>query len=159
MATPETLQNFVGGAWTTSLASEFVDVHNPATGAVIAKTPLSTGEDLDAAVQAAKKAFPAWRDTPVVVRARAMFRFSIVYIAALFVGMVVVLSCLLLMLVFRSLAIPATVTSRRRLSPVPGAGVGGVGVGKMALASLLFGGWNELLGATTAPATMPSVRG
>ena len=42
---------------------------------MIAKTPLSTGEDLDAAVQAAKKAFPAWRDTPVVVRARAMFRF------------------------------------------------------------------------------------
>ena len=71
----ETLTNFVGGRWIASRAAESLDVHNPATGEVIAKTPLSTGEDLDAAVQAAKKAFPAWRDTPVVVRARAMFRF------------------------------------------------------------------------------------
>jgi malonate-semialdehyde dehydrogenase (acetylating)/methylmalonate-semialdehyde dehydrogenase len=71
----ETLTNFVGGRWVASRAAESLDVHNPATGEVIAKTPLSTGEDLDAAVQAAKKAFPAWRDTPVVVRARAMFRF------------------------------------------------------------------------------------
>jgi malonate-semialdehyde dehydrogenase (acetylating)/methylmalonate-semialdehyde dehydrogenase len=54
---------------------EFLDVHNPATGEVIARTPLSTGADLDAAVSAATKAFPAWRDTPAMVRARAMFRF------------------------------------------------------------------------------------
>ncbi len=71
----ETLTNFVGGRWVASRAAESLDVHNPATGEVIAKTPLSTGEDLDAAVQAAKKAFPAWRDTPAVVRARALFRF------------------------------------------------------------------------------------
>ena len=52
-----------------------MDVHNPAVGSVIAKTPLSTRADLDAAVQAAARAFPAWRDTPVVQRARSMFRF------------------------------------------------------------------------------------
>jgi malonate-semialdehyde dehydrogenase (acetylating)/methylmalonate-semialdehyde dehydrogenase len=71
----ETLDNLVGGAWIPSRASEFLDVHNPATGEVIARTPLSTGEDLDRAVAAAKNAFPAWRDTPPVVRARVMFRF------------------------------------------------------------------------------------
>ena len=71
----ETIHNFIGGAWTPSRATEFLDVHNPATGDVIAKTPLSTGADVDAAVAAAKKAFPAWRDTPVMARARAMFRF------------------------------------------------------------------------------------
>src|SRR6476659_1019169 len=71
----EVLRNFVGGKWIESRSREFLDVYNPARGEVIAKTPLSTGEDLDAAVQAAKKAFPAWRDTPVAVRARAMFRF------------------------------------------------------------------------------------
>jgi malonate-semialdehyde dehydrogenase (acetylating)/methylmalonate-semialdehyde dehydrogenase len=71
----EILHNFVGGRWTPSQASEFVEVHNPAVGSVIAKTPLSTRADLDAAVQAAARAFPAWRDTPVVQRARAMFRF------------------------------------------------------------------------------------
>jgi malonate-semialdehyde dehydrogenase (acetylating)/methylmalonate-semialdehyde dehydrogenase len=71
----EALRNFVGGRWVRSSASEFLEVHNPATGEVIARTPLSTGEDLDAAVAAAKKAFSAWRDTPPVVRARALFRF------------------------------------------------------------------------------------
>jgi malonate-semialdehyde dehydrogenase (acetylating)/methylmalonate-semialdehyde dehydrogenase len=56
-------------------AREFLNVHNPATGEVIARTPLSTAEDLDAAVDAATQAFPAWRDTPAMVRARALFRF------------------------------------------------------------------------------------
>ena len=71
----EILENLIGGRWVPSRTSEFLDVHNPATGETIAKTPLSTGEDLDAAVAAAKAAFPAWRDTPPVVRARSMFRF------------------------------------------------------------------------------------
>jgi malonate-semialdehyde dehydrogenase (acetylating)/methylmalonate-semialdehyde dehydrogenase len=71
----ETLNNFIGGRWVPSRTSDFLDVHNPATGEAIARTPLSTGEDLDAAVAAAKKAFPAWRDTPAVVRARFLFRF------------------------------------------------------------------------------------
>ena len=71
----EILENFVGGRWTASRAEAAFDVHNPATGEVIARTPLSTAADLDAAVQAARKAFPAWRDTPPVARARALFRF------------------------------------------------------------------------------------
>jgi len=71
----EVLRNFVGGKWVESRSREFLDVYNPARGEVIARTPLSTGEDLDAAVQAAKKAFPAWRDTPAVVRSRSLFRF------------------------------------------------------------------------------------
>jgi len=71
----ETLTNFVAGRWVGSRTTEFLDVHNPATGEVIARAPLSTGEDLDAAVASAKKAFPGWRDTPPVVRARTMFRF------------------------------------------------------------------------------------
>src|SRR6478672_10113883 len=71
----ETVHNFIGGARTPSRATEFLDVHNPATGDVIARTPLSTGADVDAAVAAAKKAFPGWRDTPVMARSRAMFRF------------------------------------------------------------------------------------
>ena len=71
----EVLRNFIGGRWVETRAREFLDVYNPARGEVIARTPLSTGEDLDAAVLAAKKAFPAWRDTPAVARARALFRF------------------------------------------------------------------------------------
>ena len=72
---PQLLRNYVGGRWTPSRATEFLDVHNPATGATIARTPLSTAADVDAAVEAARRAFPAWRDTPLVVRARALFRF------------------------------------------------------------------------------------
>jgi len=71
----ESLENLIGGRWVPSRTSEFLDVHNPATGETIAKTPLSTGEDVAAAVAAAQEAFPAWRDTPPVVRARSMFRF------------------------------------------------------------------------------------
>lgn len=71
----EVLQNFIDGRWVETRAREFLDVYNPARGEVIARTPLSTGEDLDAAVLAAKKAFPAWRDTPAVVRARSLFLF------------------------------------------------------------------------------------
>jgi malonate-semialdehyde dehydrogenase (acetylating)/methylmalonate-semialdehyde dehydrogenase len=71
----EVLRNFIGGRWVEARTREFLDVYNPARGEVIARTPLSTGEDLDAAVLAAKKAFPAWRDTPAVVRARSLFRF------------------------------------------------------------------------------------
>jgi malonate-semialdehyde dehydrogenase (acetylating)/methylmalonate-semialdehyde dehydrogenase len=71
----ETLTNFVGGSWVSARAREFQDVHNPATGEVIARAPLSTAADLDAAVTAAQKAFPGWLDTPPAVRARAMFRF------------------------------------------------------------------------------------
>jgi malonate-semialdehyde dehydrogenase (acetylating)/methylmalonate-semialdehyde dehydrogenase len=72
---PEILRNYADGRWVESRTHEFFDVHNPATGEVIAKTPLSTPDDLDAAVAAAKKAFPAWRDTPPVARARLLFRF------------------------------------------------------------------------------------
>lgn len=50
MATPEVLQNYVGGKWIPAQAKDFVDVHNPAIGSVIARTPLSTRADLDAAV-------------------------------------------------------------------------------------------------------------
>jgi malonate-semialdehyde dehydrogenase (acetylating) / methylmalonate-semialdehyde dehydrogenase len=72
----EVLRNFVGGRWVESRTREFLDVYNPARGEIIARTPLSTAEDLDAAVVAAKRVFPEWRDTPAVVRARAMFRFK-----------------------------------------------------------------------------------
>ncbi len=72
----ETLGNFIGGRWVASSATAFLDVHNPARGTVIARTPLSTGADVDAAVAAAARAFPGWSETPPVVRARALFRFK-----------------------------------------------------------------------------------
>src|SRR5260370_27131103 len=58
------LQNYVNGAWRRAAATEFVEVTNPATAEVLARTPLSTSADVDAAVQAPADAFPAWRRTP-----------------------------------------------------------------------------------------------
>ncbi len=75
-AQPEILSNYVGGRWICSKASDFVDVHNPARGEVIAKTPLSTAADVDAAVTAAKAAFAEWSETPPVKRVQAMFKFK-----------------------------------------------------------------------------------
>ena len=51
-------------------------VYDPATGRVIGETPLSTKEDVDRAVEAARAAFPGWSSTPVVERARLLFRFK-----------------------------------------------------------------------------------
>jgi malonate-semialdehyde dehydrogenase (acetylating) / methylmalonate-semialdehyde dehydrogenase len=70
----QTLDNFIGGRWVKAQATEFFDVHNPAVGDVIGRTPLSTSGDVDAAVQAAAKAFPAWRDTPVNARAQVLYK-------------------------------------------------------------------------------------
>jgi malonate-semialdehyde dehydrogenase (acetylating) / methylmalonate-semialdehyde dehydrogenase len=71
-----TLDNFIGGQWVKSRATDFFDVHNPAVGDVIGRTPLSTAADVDAAVRAATGAFPAWRETPVNARAQVLYKFK-----------------------------------------------------------------------------------
>ena len=70
------LANFIAGRWVPSTGTLSTDVHNPATGTVIARTPLSGASDVDAAVAAAAQAFPGWSETPPVARARAMFTFK-----------------------------------------------------------------------------------
>src|SRR5271155_2898530 len=72
-AAPE-LQNYVNGSWQPSSATEFVDVINPATMELLARTPISTSADVDAAVQAAADAFPAWRRTPPGERIQYLFK-------------------------------------------------------------------------------------
>ena len=72
----QTLDNFIGGRWVKAQTTDFFDVHNPALGEVIGRTPLSSAADVDAAVQAASRAFPAWRDTPVNTRAQLLYRFK-----------------------------------------------------------------------------------
>ena len=68
------LHNYVDGAWRPSATTEFVDVHNPATAELLARTPLSNAGDVDAAVQAAAAAFPAWRRTPPGERVQYLFK-------------------------------------------------------------------------------------
>jgi len=71
-----TLDNFIGGRWVAAQTKDFLDVRNPAVGDVIGRTPLSTAVDVDGAVQAAARAFPAWRETPVNARAQVLYKFK-----------------------------------------------------------------------------------
>ncbi len=68
------LQNYVNGAWRRATTAEYVEVTNPATAEVLARTPLSTSADVDAAVQAAADAFPSWRRTPPGERVQYLFK-------------------------------------------------------------------------------------
>ena len=68
------LQNYFNGAWQRSSATEFVDVANPATSEILARTPLSTAGDVDAVVKAAADAFPAWRRVPAGERVQYLFK-------------------------------------------------------------------------------------
>jgi malonate-semialdehyde dehydrogenase (acetylating)/methylmalonate-semialdehyde dehydrogenase len=67
------LDNYVAGTWTPATATATLDVTNPATGAALARVPLSTRHDLDAAVRAARLALPVWREVSTVERARRLF--------------------------------------------------------------------------------------
>ena len=66
--------NYINGEWVNSKASESIDVLNPATGQIIAATPIGTKADVDAAAKAASDAFPAWRRTPVQDRVQYLFK-------------------------------------------------------------------------------------
>lgn len=68
------IPNFIGGRWVPASSRDSIEVKDPGTGDVLGRVPLSTAEDVDAAVAAAREAFPGWRATPAVERARVLFR-------------------------------------------------------------------------------------
>jgi malonate-semialdehyde dehydrogenase (acetylating)/methylmalonate-semialdehyde dehydrogenase len=70
-----TLGNYIGGQFVSADSSrDRLDDRNPATGEVLARVPLSGAGEVEAAVQAARAAFPAWRATSPMVRARAVMK-------------------------------------------------------------------------------------
>lgn len=66
--------NYINGEWIKPIVKEYFDVINPATGEVIAKTPLGSKADVDAAARAASDAFQGWRRTPVNDRVQYLFK-------------------------------------------------------------------------------------
>lgn len=74
--TTKVLKNFINGEWVDANTDKFELVPNPATGEELARTPISTREDVDKAVQAAKEAFKTWSKTPVPKRARVLFKYQ-----------------------------------------------------------------------------------
>ena len=65
--------NYIDGEWCESASGEFVDVLNPANGEVLGKVTQSTEEDVNRAVQAAKKAQEQWRLVPAPERAEFLY--------------------------------------------------------------------------------------
>jgi malonate-semialdehyde dehydrogenase (acetylating) / methylmalonate-semialdehyde dehydrogenase len=72
--TVSSVRNFVNGNHESSASDQSVDVVNPATGELLARTPLSDASDVDRAVRAASAAFPAWRRTPPGERVQYLFK-------------------------------------------------------------------------------------
>ncbi len=66
---------FIGGEWIESKSAS-TPVFNPSIGEVIAECPVGRAADVNAAVEAAHAAFPAWMETPPVERARVLFKFK-----------------------------------------------------------------------------------
>jgi malonate-semialdehyde dehydrogenase (acetylating)/methylmalonate-semialdehyde dehydrogenase len=69
-----TVKMLLDGKFIESRASEWHDVINPATQEVLAQVPFATDDELDAAVESAKKAFKTWKNTPLAARARIMLK-------------------------------------------------------------------------------------
>jgi len=66
----------IDGQFVESATTEWKDVVNPATQAVLAQVPFATSAEVDAAVAAAKEAFKTWRKTPIGTRARVFLKYQ-----------------------------------------------------------------------------------
>jgi malonate-semialdehyde dehydrogenase (acetylating)/methylmalonate-semialdehyde dehydrogenase len=72
---PDVVQHWIGGAATAGASTRTGDVFDPATGEVARTVLLAEPGDVDAAVAAARAAFPAWRDTSLAKRTQVLFAF------------------------------------------------------------------------------------
>ncbi|QOV11378.1 CoA-acylating methylmalonate-semialdehyde dehydrogenase [Viridibacillus arvi] len=72
----KTLSNFINGQWVKSSTESYIEVPNPATGEILAEVPISTQQDLEKAVEAAKQAFTSWKKVAVPQRARILFKYQ-----------------------------------------------------------------------------------
>jgi betaine-aldehyde dehydrogenase len=73
---PEHRDAFYGGKWHQAKSGRTTDAINPGTGETLGPIAECGADDIDAAVSAAKAAFPAWRDTPPLERARLLKRIA-----------------------------------------------------------------------------------
>jgi len=69
------LSLWIDGRPVSSASGRVGDVYNPATGEVIRRVPLANRADVERAVASAQAAFPGWRDTPPLRRARILTRY------------------------------------------------------------------------------------
>ena len=72
---PHDISHFIDGVAVAGTSGRYLDVHNPATGEVIARTPLATADEVRQAIAAAAAALPEWAATPPAKRAQVLFKF------------------------------------------------------------------------------------
>jgi malonate-semialdehyde dehydrogenase (acetylating)/methylmalonate-semialdehyde dehydrogenase len=70
----EIVYNYLNNTWEKSSAPDHIEVINPATQEILAKTPLSSVDETNQAIVAAEKGFPEWRATPVTERVQYLFK-------------------------------------------------------------------------------------
>lgn len=71
----EKLRPFINGSFLQSKTDKYMPIYDPSTGEQIAETPCCTVAEVEAAISAAKAAFPAWRDTPCTKRVEVLYKF------------------------------------------------------------------------------------
>ena len=70
------IPHYINGQRAAGSATRLAEVFNPAQGAVAAQVPLASPAEVDAAVEAARAAFPAWSEMPALKRARVLFNYK-----------------------------------------------------------------------------------
>jgi malonate-semialdehyde dehydrogenase (acetylating)/methylmalonate-semialdehyde dehydrogenase len=70
------LRNYINGGFVTSSGGRSLLVHSPLDGSLLAEMPCATTAELDAAVTAAKNAFPRWSRMPIKERVQVFFRYK-----------------------------------------------------------------------------------
>lgn len=72
---PRDTRNFLDNQFVSSKTSVWIDLNDPATNNLVTRVPQSTDEELRAAVESARRAFPAWRASSILHRQQIMFKF------------------------------------------------------------------------------------
>ncbi|KAH7087147.1 Aldehyde/histidinol dehydrogenase [Paraphoma chrysanthemicola] len=73
---PEDTKNFLDNQFVASKATQWIDLHDPATNNLVTRIPQSTDEELKAAVDSAQKAFKPWKETSLLHRQQIMFKYT-----------------------------------------------------------------------------------
>ncbi len=76
LSAPSHIANYIGGNLQAPINGNYMDNVNPATGEVYSQTPDSDMDDVNAAVAAAKAAFPKWSTTPLEERFKVLNRIA-----------------------------------------------------------------------------------
>lgn len=71
----EKVKNYYSGKFVESVSNEHLDVVSPLDGNLLSQVPMSTIDELNAAVESAKNAFQSWSKTPIKERVQVFFKY------------------------------------------------------------------------------------